>query len=521
MKGACPIKLQLLIPILIWLPLLAAVMLAIFPFVLKMLRGIPAEEYAQTLRAPAWFTVVIGASLSVLSLAALGAMSPPAGGDQVFVGLPFTKTLLLIDAYTLWSNAIFGAVLAVGAWVPAARRSGVAASPFLFTAIMLLAWLAQLMLFSSRLSMTLGCWLLLLAGVGLLWFALFRPRRRWQDLEVPLVLCLVAILGFSGLVWLDRLAHGDSLVNAWSLLSIADPRATNGAVLLLALGLLGPSFYLTWWIWARRDEQAMLWLAAVLLMSVVAQSAFVHIVFLAFPPVGLELQRATHVSALFLIDRTLGWMTAWGLLALLAGSGWLAYYAIMRIAPRVERLRPLALVAAGVLLLGISVGLQGQQRGGITGLLWLQLTWVGVTSVWLAAGGMLSVLMPSEQSERTTVKVACWLSLLVLMAIPPGPVYRGLAALWEPMKALNVPGMLVVFTLVIAGLSVAAVLPRWFAQQVVLTPRPGAAWGIIAPFLLAFLLIILGFFGWHFAPLMEAIGHSLQQQTLTNMPHLP
>jgi len=497
-------------------------MLAIFPLVLKMLRGIPAEEYAQTLRAPAWFAVVIGGSLSVLSLAALGGMSPPAGGDQVFVGLPFTKTLLLIDAYTLWSNAIFGAVLAVGAWVPAARRSGVASSPFLFSAVMLLAWLAQLMLFSSRLSLTLACWLLLLIGVAVLWFVLFRPRWRWHDLEVPLVLCFVAILGCCGLVWLNRLAHGDSLVNAWSLLSIADPRATNGVVLLLVLGLLGPSVYLTWWIWARRDEQAMLWLSAVLLLGAVAQSTFVHIIFLAFPPVSQALATASHLSSqFFLIDRTLGWMTAWGLLALLAGSGWLAYYAIMRSTPRVERLRPLALVAAGVLLLGISVGLQGQQHGGITGLLWLQLTWMGITSVWLAAGGMLSALSPAEQSERTTVKIACWLSLLVLMAIPPGPVYHGLAALWEPMKALNVPGMLVVFTLVIAGLSVAAVLPRWFAQQVVLTPRPGAAWGIIGPFLLAFLLITLGMFGWHLAPLMETIGHSLQQQTLTNLPHLP
>ena len=496
-------------------------MLAVFPLVLKALRGIPPEEYAQMLRAPAWFTVVIGGSLSVLSLAALGAMSPPAGGDQVFVGLPFTKTLLLIDAYTLWSNAIFGAALAVGAWVPAARRSGVSFSPFLFTAVLLLAWLAQLMLFSSRLSLTLGCWLLLLAGVALLWFVLFRPRRRWQDLEVPLVLGFVAILGFSGLLWLNRLAHGDSLVNAWSLLSIADPRATNGAVLLLVLGLLGPSIYLTWWIWARRDEQAMLWLSAVLLLSVAAQAVFVHIVFLAFPPVSLALQRATHVTALFLIDRTLGWLTAWGLLALLAGSGWLAYYAIMRIPPRVERLRPLALVAAGVLLLGISVGLQGQQHGGIAGLLWLQLTWVGVTCVWLAAGGMLSALAPAEHSERTTMKVACWLSLFVLMAIPPGPAWRGLAALWEPMRALNVPGMLVVFTLVIAGLSVAAVLPRWFAQQVVLIPRPGAAWGIIGPFLLAFLLILLGLFGGHLVPLLETIGHSLQQQTLTDLPGLP
>jgi len=299
---------------------------------------------------------------------------------------------------------------------------------------------------------------------------------------------------------------------------MADPRATNGVVLLLVLGWLGLSFYLPWWIWARRDEQAMVWLPVVLLVSVAAQSACIHTLYLAFPPAGKALQAAAGVTPFFLIDRTLGWMTAWGLLALLAGSGWLAFYAVMRSVPRVGRLRPLALVAAGMLLLGISVGLQGQTQGGISGLLWLQLTWVGIVSVWLAAGGLLSALSPAEQGERTTVQIACWMSLLVMMAVPLGPAWRGLVALWTPMKQLSVPGLLVVFTLVVAGLSAGFALPRWFTQQAALVPRPGAAWGIIGPFLLAFLLIALGLLGWHLSPLLEVIGRSLQQQTLLKPP---
>ena len=483
-------------------------MLAVFPLALKLLRGLPPEEYAQLLRAPAWFTVVIGGSLSVLSLLALGAMSP-AGGDQVYppvLGLP-----VMVDAYALWSDAIFGAALAVGVWVPAARRSAGGAALWPYPIILLLAWLAQVMLFSFHFSVTLASWLLLLAGAAGLWLLLFRPCRQWRELEMPAALCLVAVLGCCGLLWLNGLAHGHSLSNAYSLLLTADPRATNGAVLLLVLGLLGPSVYLPWWIWARREEQAMIWLPAVLLISVSAQSGFIRLLSLAFPPAQAELWIAAHMTPLFLIDRTLGWMTAWGLLALLAGGGWLAFHAVMRTAPKIARLRPLALVSAGVLLLGISVGVQGQQQGGLTGLLWLQLTWVGVTCVWLAAGGMLSALAPSEQAERTTVQIACWLSLLVLMAIPPGPAYRGLAALWEPMKQLSVPRTLVVFALVVAGLSAGSSLPRWFAQQAIPVPRSGAAWGIIGPFVFAFLLVTLGLLGWHLSPLLEIIGRSLQQ----------
>jgi hypothetical protein len=310
------------------------------------------------------------------------------------------------------------------------------------------------------------------------------------------------------------MAHEESLLTAWNSLLSASPKSTNGAVLLLVLGWLGPAVYLPWWLWSRRDEASMIWLPIALLTAVTAQFTFVHTLYLAFQPASQALVIAIgekQMPPLFLIDRMLDWVMAWGVLALLAGSGWLAYHAIMRAQHEVARLRPLALVVAGILLLGISVGLQGQQQGGINGLLWLQLTWAGLTSIWLAAGGMLTVLAPAERGERTTVQVACWLSLIALIAIPPGPAFRGLHALWEPMKALSVPRGLVVLTLVVTGICTALALPRWFDRQTTPSPRPGAAWGIIAPFLFACLLLTLGLFGGHLNHLLTQIAHSLQQ----------
>ena len=484
-------------------------MLAVYPLVLKALRGLPPDEYAQALRAPAWFTVVIGGALSLLALWALRVMASSPGGAQVLVGLPGQGALLMADAYTLWSCAILGAALAVGAWVPAARRSLIRPSLLPFPIILLLTWLAQLMLCSLRVPVALVCWLLILMGVGVVWYLLFRPRRQWQALEMPLVLLLAALLSTIGLLWLHRLSHGETLADAWVMLLSANPQATNGAALLLVLGWLGPAIYLPWWLWTRRDEASMLWLPAALVTVIAAQFALVHILYLAFPPASDEIVKAAGIHPLFLIERTLGWMTAWGLLALLAGSGWLAYVAVMRLQPTVARLRPLALVAAGVLLIGISMGLQGQQQGGMHGLLWLQLAWASMLCVWLAAGGMLTALAPTEQAERTTVQIACWLSLLTLIAMPPGPGYRGLAALWEPMQTHSVPRALIVLTLVVAGMCAGAALPRWFAQQTVPTPRPGAAWGILGPFLLAFVILLLGFFSLRLTPLLDMIGRSL------------
>jgi hypothetical protein len=496
------------VKILILLPLLAAIILSIYPLVLRTLLSLPLDEYAQAARAPAWFTVIIGGTQAVLALWALGALP---SGDQVFIGRLDIGPLLMADAYTLWGSVVLGTVLAVGAWVPAARRSVPAPSLFPFPFFLLLAWLAQIMLFSIHFPLTLVSWLLLLAGVAVTWWVLYRPRRQWREFEMPLVLVFVALVGTAGMLWLNRLAHGDVLPTAYSFLLSASPQATNATVLLLVLAWLGPAVYLPWWLWARRDEPSMIWLPAALSLCVAAQFTLVHMLYLAFPPASRDIILHTRITPLFLIDRTLSWMTAWGLLALLIGSGWLAYHLVLRVPVTVNRLRPLALVCGGILLLGISIGLQGQRHGGVTGLFWLQLTWVGMVCTWLAAGGMLSVLAPIEQAERATVQVACWLAVIMLMAFPPGPGFRGLVALWEPMRMLSLPRTLVAFTLVVTGLCAGMALPRWFAQQHVPSPRPGAAWGIGGPFLLAFLLLTLGLFGGQLTPLLDSIHHSLLQ----------
>jgi len=506
---------------LIWLPLLAAGVLAVYPRLLGLLPRIPPDEYAQAVRAPAWFTVVIGGALTALALSALRAIAPPPGaeflsGDQVLYGTA-GGPLLVADAYTLWGCALLGAVLAVGAWVPAARRSAVLPVAWPFPLVLLLVWLAQLTLLSIRFPLTLLCWLLLLAGLVGLWALLVRPARRWASLELPLVLVFAAILVLCGLVWLQGLGGGATLLEVWSRLSSVSTNFTNGIVLLLALGWLGPALYLPWFLWNRRDEPAMVWLPAVLVVSTVAHLVFVHTLFQVFPEASPALELGAGLDPHFLVQRMMHWMMLWGLVALLAGSIWLAWFRVLRLPFAVSQLRPLPLVAGGLLLIGISVGLQEQQGDNLAslyGLLWLQLGWTGVIAVWLTAGGLLTALTAGETLERTVVQFACWLSLVALAGAPPGPTFRGLAALWQPLAQVDVPRPLILFTLVVTAASLAAALPRWAAQQAAPSPRPGAAWGILAPFLTALLLIILGLLGGALTPLFQLIGLSLLPQTL-------
>ncbi len=495
--------------------MLAAGILLLYPFVLNYARKLPPHEYAQALRAPAWFTVAIGGGIALCALWALRLMMQPQQGDQIFIGLPHRDPLLLIDAYTLWGSALLGAALAIGGWVPAARRSLVSSAFIPYPLVLLLAWCALLTLASAQYLFTLLCWLVLLAGVTGLWYALFRPRRRWQDLEVALVLALAAVLGSAGLLWLHGLAHGDTLVNAWSFLLSASPKYTNAAILLLTLGWLGPAVYLPWWMWMRREELAAVWLPAVLLVCVVGHVTLVHLLYLSFPAASEVFLRSTGTEQLFLIKRILGWVLAWGVLALLVGGGWLAYTVAMKHETHRGSLRPLMLVAAGLMLLGLSVGVLSPHQQGAAGLLWLQLTWVGTLCIWLVAGSVLAALSPTEQSERTTVLTACWMALAALVALPPGPGYRGLAALWQPMQQLGVPRALVVCTLVVTGLCAVLLLPRWAADQTSPTPRAGATWGIIGPFALAFLLLALGLFGDYLTPVLALLRTSLQQSYFT------
>ena len=481
----------------------------LYPVALSLLRALPEHEYVQTERAPAWFAVAIGAGLTVLSLLALTAL--PHEGDQVFIGFSATSPLLMVDAYTLWGSALLGVMLAVASWVPAARRSLVPHSTWPFSIILLLTWASLLMLFGVQLRVILLGWLAVLGGIIGLWWYLFRPQRNWFHFEIALVLLLSAILGGSGLLWMLRLTHGEILINLWSTLLSASPRATNGVVLLLAIGWLGPAAYLPWWLWMRREEESMVFLPAALLLATVGHLTLVHVLFLSFPAASAAFRQATGVEYLFLVRQVLGWLLAWGLLALLMGAGWLAYITIQQHKVRISSLRPLTLVATGMLILGVAGGLLAQGAQGIIGLCWMQLTWVGVIGIWLSAGGLLPVLASAERPERRTVQVALWVALVTLAALPPLAGFHGLAALWSALNQAAIPPALIVFTLVVTGLCTALLLPRWVAAQQAETPRAGVGWGILAPFLLALVLVACGLLSRQLTPGFELIKQSLLQ----------
>jgi len=483
--------------------------LACFPLALPLVRTLPVEESAQAQRAPSWFVVVIGVTLAVLATLALHLMPPE--GDQFFIAWPHGGAVLMIDAYTLWATALLGGALAVGAWVPAARRSAPeAVIPSLL--VLALTWFSLLMLYSVNLRGTRFWWLALTAGVIGGWVLLYRPRWNWQELEVPLVLALAGLLGAIGLGWLSAMAPHDTLTKIWSALLFTSPISTNSALLLIVLGWLGPAVYLPWWCWMRREEQAMIWLPSALLFTLVGCFTLIHLLFLAFPAENPSLSNMAHLEHLFLIKRLLGWMLIWGFMALLTGAGWLGYTAFIKPQQETGALRPLALVAAGMLLLGFSIGLQSPwQQQGIIGLLWLQLTWTGTVVIWLSAGALLPALALQERGERGIVLAALWISLAALVALPPGPGFYGLAALWEAMGQFDAPRVLVVLALLVSGLSAGFMLPRWALRQYARLPRPGVGWGIIGPFAVAFVLVACGLLAPRLGPVMNLIRESLLQ----------
>ena len=180
---------------LLLLPVLAAGMLLLFAAALHPLRKIPAHEYAQLLRAPAWLVTTIGGGMMLLSLCALSRIAH--GDTQVFYGNARGVPLLMGDAYTFWGSALLGAVLATAAWAPAACRTFVARALPYFLVILLLTWFALLWLFSMQLTLTLLSWLFLIAGVVVLWAWVYHPPWRWEFMELPLVLAVSGALGLS------------------------------------------------------------------------------------------------------------------------------------------------------------------------------------------------------------------------------------------------------------------------------------------------------------------------------------
>lgn len=490
-------------------------MLALYPLILRSLRRIPAHEYAQLERTPAWFTVAVGGGIALLSLIGLRQVAPD--GAQVFLGLPRTNALLLVDAYTLWGSMILGMVMAVAAWVPAARRSLAPRNLPYFLVTLVLAWFALLLLFSVQWSVLLTSWLLLLIGLLLLWTVLFRPGWRWEQLEIFVVLALAGIAGSIGLVWLRGIAQGNDLATMWSVLFSAAPRAVNGALLFIALGWVGPAVYLPWWLWQRRTEEGMVWMPAGLVTAVAGVLALVRLLFFTFPPGGGALAQVPGVEQFFLIQRLLGWMLAWGMLSLLAGTVWIAILAAMRRPLTAGSFRPLMLVASGLLLMGLAGGLLGmagtdmQRNTAINGLLWAVFMWAGGVTVWLCAGHLLPALALHERSERTALHVACWLALAGTVAIPPTAGFRGVAALWPAWQHAGLSPILVLASLAVTAIAIGVQLPRWVKLLAAPEARPGAGWGVLGPFALAVMLLVWGLFAGPFAPLFMLIRHSLLQ----------
>ena len=493
-------------------------MLGLFALLLRPLRHIPAHEYDQLLRAPAWLLTVIGGGITLCSL---GALAQVAHGDaQVFYGSTRGVTLLLGDAYTFWGSALLGVVLATSSWAPAARRTLVPRALPYFLLVLLLAWLALLLLFSVQLSLTLLSWLLLLGGVVVLWAWLYRPLWRWEFMEVPVVLALAGVLGCLGLARLHFAAPATDLTGLWTVLLSSSAPSTHLALLLVLLGWLGPAVYLPWWAWQRREEVTLIWTPAALLLAVTGVLALIRLVCFAFPNGGgALLAQLPGIDPLTLIKRLLSWVAGWGMIALLLGAGWLALNVTVRRRAARGMLHPLTLAAAGLLLLALSAGLFGLiAEGGprrdeaLTGLLWLVPTWAGALVIWLTAGRLLSVLTRYERAERLVLQAALWGALAALVALPPSSGFRGVQAVYHTWRQAGTSPLLIIILLALVALSAGLQVPAWCRSRAADTPHPGAGWGIIAPFLLALLLVSSGLLAGPLAPLFTLIRQSLLQR---------
>lgn len=490
-------------------------MLAIFAVLLGPLRRLPTHEYVQLERAPAWLTVVVGGGILLISLLALRQLQ--AQEAQVFIGLHRRGALLMADAYSLWGSALLGAVLAVAAWVPAARRSLLPKAIPCFLLVLVLAWCSLLLLFSVQIGVTLVSWLLLLAGVLMLWALLFRPGWRWEQLEVFVLLSLAGILGGIGLLWLRTLTQGYDLTNMWNALLTVSPRAVNGVILLLAIAWLGPAVYLPWWLWARRDAATTVWIPASLCLSVAGVLAFTRVLFFVFPAGGGDITQLPGVEHLYMVKHILHWMLAWGFFSLLLGAGWLVYASVRRVTPT-AMFRPIVLLASGLLLLGIAggaLGLTGEQqqtvRSAMTGMLWIIPTWAGAITVWLAVGNLLPQLTHHERSERIVLYGALGMATAALLAVPPTTGFYGIRTLWSSWGQFGASPAIILISLLVALCCIGWQLPRYLSTQVAASSHPGTGWGVIGPFAFAFVLLAAGVLAGPLAPLFSLIRISLLQ----------
>ena len=500
------------------LPLLAAGMLGVFALLLKPLRVLPQHEYDQLVRVPAWFVVVIGFGISLLSCVACAQVS--AGALQLFVGGGRDSApLLMVDMYALWGSMLLGLVMAVSGWVPAARRS-LAHRALPYCVMLLMAcWLALLMLFSISLAISLICWLLLLGLVLCMWAMMFRPDWRWVQIEILVLLALAAVCGVFGLLLLRTLIHHAELSGMWSILLTAPPRVTHSALLLIILGWLGPAVYLPWSVWQRQEEKAMVWIPGVLLLTCASVLALIRLLFFALPPGGEAIAIQMPGSEyLLLIALLLRWMLAWGFLALLLGAAWLAYLVVRKRQNQAYVLRPLTIVVAGLLLSGIAGSMLGQigpfpldRANALNGVFWIVPLWIGSITTWLAGKNLLPTLAVEERVERRAILVALWMMLAMLAAFPLTAGFQALRALWSPWKLYGFRPELLLMLLLLSVVSFVLLLLPWSREHVAPVARVGAGWGSIGPLFFALVLLVYGIFAMPHSPLLLLLRQSLLQ----------
>jgi hypothetical protein len=385
-----------------------------------------------------------------------------------------------------------------------------------FAAVIALAGVALVMLAAVRLDIALIGWVVLLLGSFILWWRLLRPARTWRDLEPGVVLLLCGVLAAAGLLWLHLLAHGNALTENGALLA-ASPRVSSGAALLVVLGWLGLAAYLPWWLGGRRDEPALVWQPAGLVLATTGVVGTVRLLALAFPVRQFAAWPGMGDHMIFL-QGILVWLLGWGMFALLAGTAWAIYLAIVhrRGAAGLVALRPLPWIALGALLLGTFGGLRAlaspvdaESLRGAVGLLWAQFAWLGVVGVWLTAGSTLSALTTRERGERGLVVAALALALVALAGAPPMPAFHAWGNLWGSLTRAGLSPLVPLVGLVAAAGSLGWLLPRWAAGQSAPQPRPGAAWGLLAPFLLAGALLAGGLLATPLRPAFTAVWRAL------------
>jgi hypothetical protein len=253
-------------------------------------------------------------------------------------------------------------------------------------------------------------------------------------------------------------------------------------------------------------------------LPVVGVLALVRLLFFIFPAGGGNFVQLPGVEHVFLLRQLLNWLLAWGILALLVGAGWLAAAVARRRPVTSQTLRPVSFVAAGLLLLGLAGGVLGAAEGwpsphgeAAIGLLWLVLAWAGNLAIWLSVVHLLPVLAATEHGERLSLYFACWVATAILVACPLTAGYWGLANCWMSWQQYHTPPVLIVTALLVSAGSLLLLLPRWLRTLMAQTPRIGAGWGILGPFMLACALLVCGLCAGPLHPLFLLIRQSLLQ----------